>query len=286
MLVTLDIFSGMPNPKWNLDPKQTKDLISRLAGKAVAAADAAESKLGFRGYVIEATGDDTLEGTGLPSSFRLAGAMAEEFFGAQAEEAPSLTGKESSDTALFLLETSAGAVDDELLKTVKEMISGAGPSAEAGKEEAGVSAACVLQHTPYNPAFWNTASVQPHNNCYNYAMNFRSNTFAQPGKISGHPNSVMQCPNVSTAANWDGCKATCSGPNKLVALVIWPGRDYHWYRYHSNGFWGHKPGSTAARNTDNSGIVIGGTRNPQNCNRGPYTIFCGYRYSPVGMKVA
>ena len=275
----------MMNPQWTLDPKQAKDLISRLAGKAVAAADAAEGKLGFRGYVIEATGDDTLDGTGLPASFRLAGAQAEEFFGVQAEEAPTLTSQEAGDAALWLLETSGGAVDDELLKTVKEMIVGGG-SVAAGAEAAAVAAACVLQHTPYNPGLWNAPSVQPYNNCYNYAMNFRSNTFAQPGKISGHPNSVMQCPNVSTAANWDGCKATCSGPNLLVALVIWPGRDYHWYRYHSNGFWGHKPGSTAARNTDNSGQVIGGARNPQNCNRGPYTIFCGYRYSPVGMKVS
>ena len=95
----------------------------------------------------------------------------------------------------------------------------------------------------------------------------------------------MQCANVATAANWDGCKATCSGGNKTVALVIWPNVDYHWYRLHSNGFWGHKPGGTAARNTDNSGNVIGGALNPQNCNRGNYTVFCGYRYSPTGMKV-
>jgi hypothetical protein len=176
-------------------------------------------------------------------------------------------------------------VDDDLLNSVKEMISKSGTPTPAATAEATGAAACIIQNTPYNPGFWNTPTVQPHNNCYNYAMNFRSDTFAQPGTISGHPNSVMQCANVAAAANFDGCKATCSGPNKNVALVIWPGRDYHWYRYHSNGFWGHKPGGTPARNTDNRGRVIGGSLNPQNCDRGPYTIFCGYRFSPVGMHV-
>jgi hypothetical protein len=77
-----------------------------------------------------------------------------------------------------------------------------------------------------------------------------------------------------------------SGSNKNVALVVWPGVDYHWYRRHSNGFWGHKPGQTAARNVDNANVLINGiTRTPANCNRGPYTHFCGYRFSPTGMQV-
>jgi hypothetical protein len=44
----------------------------------------------------------------------------------------------------------------------------------------------------------------------------------------------------------------------------------------SGTFWSHKPGGTAARNTDNSGRVI---TNPETCNRGPYTQFCGYFYT-------
>jgi hypothetical protein len=131
----------------------------------------------------------------------------------------------------------------------------------------------------YKPA------AQPRNNCYNYAMDYQSNTFAQPGRISGHPNAVMQCADVGSAADFDGCTTVCVGPNKNVALVAWPGYDFHWYRLHTNGFWGHKPGATAARNTDNQGRVIGGALNPQNCDRGPYTAFCGYRFSPVGMRV-
>jgi hypothetical protein len=201
-----------------------------------------------------------------------------------AQVAQPLTTEELGDMQKWLLTTVAGAVEDSVLEHVAGQITGTGAADVTA--EASAAAACIIQNTPYNPGFWNVPAVQPYNNCYNYAMNYRSNTFAQPGRISGHPNSVMQCANVATAANWDGCHATCSGPNKNVALVIWPGHDYHWYRLHSNGFWGHKPGSTAARNVDSLNRIIGGALNPQNCARGPYTIFCGYRYSPVGMRVS
>ena len=63
------------------------------------------------------------------------------------------------------------------------------------------------------------------------------------------------------------------GRGWYVALVIWPNVDYHWYRQDNVGCWSHKPGKTAARNTDNSGNRI---TDPRTCNRGGYTQFCGY----------
>jgi hypothetical protein len=285
MRVTLDIYSGRENPAWELSPSDARQLVSRLAGRAVAAAEEAESVLGFRGYVIAVAddADDTATAAGLPHTFRIGGAPPQSFMSGEAETTPPLTGEEAYEAAQWLLTTAPEAVDPDLLSLVQGALrSTPAPPPQA---QAPITAACVIQNTPYNPGFWNTPAAQPNNNCYNYAMNYRSDTFAQPGRISGHPNNVMQCANVATAANWDGCTATCSGPNKNVALVIWPGHDYHWYRLHSNGFWGHKPGGTAARNTDNRGRVIGGALNPANCDRGPYTIFCGYRFSPVGMRV-
>jgi hypothetical protein len=66
---------------------------------------------------------------------------------------------------------------------------------------------------------------------------------------------------------------TCPPDAHLVALVIWPGADFHWYRRDKSGWWSHKPGSTPATNKDNSnkGII-----NPQNADRGNYTEFVGY----------
>ena len=299
MFITLDIFSGRPNPTWQISPKEVQQLVKRVHGKSLHSPDSVEPTLGYRGLVLSSVGDERLA-EGMPSSFRIDGPLPAGFR-AVTTGLPHLAADEADDIARWLIETGKHEVNKELLSYVaesrslralgKEPHASSEPPAKVAElkheSEKGDKAPCIIASTAYNPAFWNQPGVQPKNNCYNYAMNYCSNTFAQPGRISGHPNNIMQCLNVATAANWDGCKATCSGSNKLVALVIWPGQDYHWYRKHSEGFWGHKPGSTAARNTDSAGKLIDGVKlTPQNCNRGPYTIFCGYRYSPTGMKVS
>jgi len=309
MIITLDVYSGRPNPAWRISDKDSARLLERIVGRAVTAAAEAEggAALGPRGFIVSAGRDDELpEGT--PESFRLGGQGQAQAAGA------AFSASESEELSRFLLNTGRHVLDDALVEFLDSSIQQQGRAhsqadheifpqpaepapdepPEQGEESTGAGeavalAACVIANTAYNPGFWNTPAVQPKNNCYNYAMNWRSDTFAQPGRISGHVWTAINCANVGTAANWDGCKTTCSGSNKNVALVIAPGPgfiDYHWYRRHSNGFWGHKPGGTAARNTDNLNRVINGTTlTPANCNRGPYTIFCGYRYSPTGMQV-
>lgn len=135
----------------------------------------------------------------------------------------------------------------------------------------------------YEPAFWNDGStVQRNNNCYNYSNNRRTDTFAQPGRASGRQYTQITVADVSAAAARDGLEPTTAsaisptGKTK-IALVIWPGVDYHWYRRDSDGRWTHKPGSTAATNVDNSGAVIW---NPETANRGSYTQFGGYFFTP------
>ncbi|MEO5681380.1 MAG: hypothetical protein ABIQ88_02000 [Chitinophagaceae bacterium] len=295
MKVTLDVFSGRENPSWELNEKEAKSLLERVAGKSVLTDAQHDSKLGFSGFKIEATSDERLpEGVG--DSFYIGTDLAAGISGDGLRN-PLLGDKEITETFDFLLSKAGKAVDDDIASYVKSAIKNYGkgthkeaPTADAEDTELkalSTDAPCIIANTAYNPGFWNVPAVQPHNNCYNYAMNFKSNTFAQPGRKTGHMYTSLDCNSVGNGATSDGCKVFCSGSSKLVALVIWPGHDYHWYRRHSNGFWGHKPGSTAARNTDNSGILINGiTRTPFNCNRGPYTVFCGYRYSPTGMQVS
>ena len=91
-------------------------------------------------------------------------------------------------------------------------------SEEAIAAPAVAISACIIANTPYNPAFWNTPAVQPKNNCYNYAMNWRSDTFAQPGRISGHLYTAINCGAVGTAADWDGCHPYCSGSHQTAHL--------------------------------------------------------------------
>ena len=133
---------------------------------------------------------------------------------------------------------------------------------------------------PYGPSSWNTPSVQPYNNCYNYANDNPTSTFAQPGRATGHPVAAFDCGGVQPSATSDGLIASpnstavlAGGAGWYVALVIWPGNDYHWYRQDQNGCWSHKPGQSPARNTDQNGNTIG---DPRTAARGPYTSFCTF----------
>jgi len=135
----------------------------------------------------------------------------------------------------------------------------------------------------YEPGIWNDSTfVQWNNNCYNYGCDIQTNTFAQPGKAHGvilNWPSDGNCRAVSAGAVADGLYRVncdegcgCSECQHQVALVIWPGVDYHWYRKDRDGRWSHKMGGTPATNLDNSGNLI---TDPRTANRGNYTVFCG-----------
>ena len=75
-----------------------------------------------------------------------------------------------------------------------------------------------------------------HNNCYNYGCDYRTDTYAQPGKAAGAMYSALTCASVFPAAVADklidkpGANNKCPPEGHLVALVIAPGWDFHWYR--------------------------------------------------------
>lgn len=132
----------------------------------------------------------------------------------------------------------------------------------------------------YEPERWNDGgTIQDCNNCYNYACNLQTNTFAQPGYESGSIYSTINCQEVKNGAISDGLKPIssneeCKTCSHRVALVIdpdWP--DFHWYRQDRNGMWSHKPGTWSVRNYDNAGNSIS---DPRTANRGDYSIFCGF----------
>jgi hypothetical protein len=131
----------------------------------------------------------------------------------------------------------------------------------------------------YDPGAWNTPDVQPVNNCYNYACDMRTNTFAQPGRASGSEYTALTCASVGPAAVSDGLVLSsasdcgCTECCHTVALVMAPEFDFHWYRKGPDQMWSHKPGGTPATNLDNSGNHI---TDPRTADRGPYTEFCGF----------
>jgi hypothetical protein len=132
----------------------------------------------------------------------------------------------------------------------------------------------------YEPSWWNDGgTIQYNNNCYNYGTNYRTDTYAQPGRAAGAMYSSLTCPSVKAAAVADslidspGANNKCPKEGHLVALVVGPGWDFHWYRKGRNGYWTHKPGGTPVTNLDNSGVTISDRRT---ANRGSYTDFCTF----------
>jgi hypothetical protein len=288
--VTIDAFSGQPNPSYQLRDAEARELLRDVSRRRSAITDAAEgfNGLGFRGVVVESLTDDLAEDVGrdLPAAFRVGGGTA-------MDEANGLDLAERLVRGLLVAEylEEPTRIDEPVLQRVLDLLGAprsAGlpstPDGPAPEQAAPGDDTCRIERSTFNPGFWNAAGTIGSNNCYNYASNWRTNTFAQPGRGAGQIYSSLSCPAVTAAALADGCQRRfvcfpdAEKPRRLVALVVWPGSDYHWYRIHSaaEGFWGHKPGSTAARNLDNSGRVI---TNPETCDRGPYTQFCGYFYT-------
>lgn len=296
--VEVDIFSGRPNPAWIItDVDETKELLGAVAEARGAAAKpgAGFTGLGYREVRLTLIGDDEPRRKGVRGDFALGSTAA-------------TTRKASRDLALrvvdgMLRHRGARLVQHELTplngplqefvrEQLEQLFKKAArrpprpPRPPSSPLRTTVPDAkcetCEYEVSQYNPGFWNVPAVQPHNNCYNYARNWRTDTFAQPGRAHGAQTGTMQCPNVTTAAMADGLKKRCDclpvseWPRRLMALVIAPNWDYHWYREQRGGFWGHKPGPTAARNVDNNGALV---VSPETAARGPYTNFCDYFYA-------
>ncbi|HVM81026.1 MAG TPA: hypothetical protein VMU06_18540 [Stellaceae bacterium] len=267
LLVTMHVYSGVPDPQWVISGDDEQELRRLVASPAAASAAAAqEGVLGYRGFSVV----DTAADPAAPHLFKVQAA-------AGAVPSHSIAG--APEIEHFLLWTGHKHVSDELSTHVQAALQtpiGVGPAAAPVR-----CPPCQAHDAPvYTPAAWNHPPVQANNNCYNYANNQITNTFAQPGRATGHMYTSLTCASVRAAAQSDGLvpcpnfiAPLAAGAGWYVALVIWPGQDYHWYRQDKSGCWSHKPGGTPARNTDNSGHLIS---NPRTCNRGPYTVFCTF----------
>ena len=142
----------------------------------------------------------------------------------------------------------------------------------------------VGQHNVYDPAgdcdgYFMSSKFQVNNNCYNYACDVATNSFAQPGRKHGLLlDSDFTPERVSQGAQQDGLieiarqpldaaeldkKAQELPPGHFVALLFskpdanvkWPG-DYHWVRRDENGTWSQKDGTDQVTNFDYAGHPI------------------------------
>jgi hypothetical protein len=290
--ITLDIFSGRPNPNWTTSESEASDLVRELSKNRGVITDVANSYqgLGFRGAIIECLSDTLPDRYDIPHVFRIAGGRSDSEGKAQELAERMIHGMSHRPEALDVkLDSNLEAELVRLMATQPRVVEVTEQDRDSAPNIRDVT--CYIERGKFNPDFWNGAEYVSRNNCYNYASNKRTNTFAQPGKGSGHPITVLSCADVTRAALSDGlkkrydCFPDSEKPRWLVALVVAPNYDYHWYRIHTQdeGFWGHKPGGTPARNTDNNGVVV---TNPETCARLPYTDFCGYFYVPKSQLIA
>lgn len=287
--VILDIFSGRPNPRWTLVGEQEAELlerIERIQTPSLSKAPGVTGKLGYRGFVLNRS---SISPEGGMKAIVHEGVLD---FGHEQESRVA----DDRDLETWLLGTASGPVLEGVVSDeVAVAITGSPLNVpdlfknRAAASKTGCNASQAVDAPTYNPGSWNVTTVRPHNNCYNYTNDKITNTFAQPGRASGNPITSLDCADVLRAAQSDGLVAAAgfanpraAGQGWYVALVIWPGKDYHWYRQDVGGCWSHKPGQTAAKDTDNSGNSIS---DPQTCDRGPYTNFCTYMVTRRGLTV-
>jgi hypothetical protein len=294
--ITWDVFSGRPNPSVVVDGAEEQELLARLTPARRAKSGARrtappQSILGYRGVIIERveeTGAATRRrssrvarpvGRGLGRVARVAAGIVQ----SNRTTAPTsdrfiedfICGSTGPIRLTRLGPDFAERVRDEL-QQFRHMV-------ESVKWPPGirwpVRLRCMCAPL-WEPNWWNDAGqVQWNNNCYNYATNYRSDTYAQPGLANGAMYASITCADVRAGAVADALIASpkarnrCPKEGHLVALVVGPHWDFHWYRKGRNGYWTHKPGGTQATNLDNSGHLIA---DPRTADRGNYTDFCTF----------
>lgn len=278
--LTIDVFSGRPNPTVVVRGSEERELLERLRPEGRVdpkeTAPLSESVLGYRGILVEIEGERP---RGVPAAFRVANGLALHGKRPFRIADPAFEDFVCGSTGPFRPVLPAEPKLPDLLRgdlqRFRERWEGWRPPA---KIQWPVRPVCRCGPI-YEPAWWNVPAIQPHNNCYNYGTNVRTNTFAQPGRAAGAEYTQLTCASVRPAAIADAlidrpnANNRCPAEGHLVALVVWPGGDYHWYRKGRNGRWSHKPGSTPVTNLDNAGAII---TDPRTADRGSYTDFCTF----------
>jgi len=275
--LTVDAFSGRPNPSVDLTPQEATDLVARLGtvpGGPVAAASQ-PARLGYRGIVVEQTGQVSAN---LPQRFRLAGNQLIGPTGVLKIVDPAIEQSLLGNSAMLARAGVPAAVATALVAQSTTHAPAAGPSTTTTPGSLNCARAPL-----YEPAWWSDlasgGSRQINNNCYNYACDIRTDTFAQPGHAANAMYTAETCLALRAATKADMLteikltNITCPAEGHLIALVIWPNVDFHFYRMNRDGLWSHKPGGMPVTNVDNSNKLI---PDPRTADRGPYVNFCEF----------
>lgn len=210
------VYSGVPDPVWWVQPSHEKfKELKRLHGDARATGNTHRHEhipaiLGYKGFLVHH-----------PDS----------------ERAELILGKETTSLQMLLFSTMPkGAIHESLLEKVPKAIHSVSP---IHVRQTRYDKTDPSHYAPnYNPDRWNDSSlILWNNNCYNYANQKITNTFAQPGKASGNPiTPPLTAAKTLSGAESDGLAKmdvpetypvpqAPPMPNCLVALVVAPGNE-------------------------------------------------------------
>jgi hypothetical protein len=290
LIITLHVFSGKPNPEWPLSDAEEAEFNERLS-RIMETARTSNLKpagvigdLGYRGF----TARDR-------SGFRVVRIHAG-VIDPGLQSSTLLT--EDRELERWLLVSGEMSLKNGVSEHVQRQL-----TIPVNYEP------IILQHPPrlcpssmakdapaLDTTFWgldDSAPIVNLNNSYNYENDRVTNTNAQPGKGSGHiftqKDTCSGAGSVFEAAISDGLLA-CSnfsdpllaGQGWYVALALWPGHDFHFYRQDSGGCWSHKMFEEIVQYRDNSNKLI---QDPKTADRGPYTMFCSYLVTKCCIKI-
>ena len=230
--VTLLIYSGLPDPVWTIGSQnekfqQIKELLDNARAKGnIFGYKNIPALLGFRGFLVQQSG-------------------------AHGEEL--ILGKETGDLQKLLLDTmpkesikdnlrqkilqaiDLGAVSPKVPDATQDSLASVSSQVPSKEDKGGVG---VIQHyaPKYNPDRWNKIQViLQNNNCYNYANQKITNSFAQPGYASGYYPYDITPEDLIKACESDGlvkmdvdpsapCPKAPPQPNCLIALLVAEGK--------------------------------------------------------------
>ena len=222
------MFSGLPDPEWVVNSKnqQIYEKIGMLFSNAVKAKEIYEpermpSKLGYKGFLLKAG----KEGPG----FLILGDETKELQNVLLQSIPKRL--ISNDLMVGILKEikKGGILPAEMIVDLELQNDG-----ELAKRWP------PRRYSLWTRFLWNNFYIRPNNNCYNYAIDRFTNTFARPGRINGiNLQRPLIAQNVMDAAIADGLQplnqeplpgaaalaAVPLNPNQhLVALVVFAGK--------------------------------------------------------------
>ena len=208
-IVTLEVFSGVPDPQWmilrnNVDGPMFQEIKKGLDSARKYDPENAPGKLGYEGFLVQ----EVKDGEKQPEVL--------------------IVGQSTVNLQLLLLKSMPkGLISEKIYKIVHKEIQDGNVGAVFGSTK-------KRQAVSYLSSYWNHKNHIELNNCYNYASTIRTDTFAQPGRASGRwlPH-LFKAEHVKLSAMADGltvepdlpCMKPPGGHTHLVALVYYEGEN-------------------------------------------------------------